>query len=225
VAPGAPRSRVRRRSWDAHPLAASSPLSRLDAVLRRAARDLGDLGRQWALVGALAVSARAEPRFTRDVDLVVAVTSDDDAERVVRDLQRRSYRLDAIVEPEATHRLATARLAPPEETGVVLDALFASSGIEPEIAREADALEILPGLRVPVATTGHLIALKILARDDRTRPQDLVDLVALAAVAGPADIEQATAALLLIAQRGFHRGKNLVADLGEFLRTQHPARP
>lgn len=225
MAPGAPRRRVRRRSWDAHPLAASSPLSRLDAVLRRAARDLGDLGRQWALVGALAVSARAEPRFTRDVDLVVAVTSDDDAERVVRDLQRRSYRLDAIVEQEATHRLATARLAPPEETGVVLDALFASSGIEPEIAREADALEILPGLRVPVATTGHLIALKILARDDRTRPQDRVDLVALAAVAGPADIEQARAALALIAQRGFHRGKNLVADLEEFLRTQHPARP
>lgn len=197
---------------DAHPLAASSPLSRLDSVLRRAAGDLGDLGRQWALVGALAVSARAEPRFTRDVDLVVAVTSDDDAERVIRDLQRRGYRLDAIVEQEATRRLATARLSPPEEAGVVLDARF-------------DALEILPGLRVPVATSGHLIALKILARDDRIRSQDRVDLVALAAAAWPADIEQARAALALIAQRGFHRGKNLVADLEEFLRTQHPARP
>jgi len=225
MAPDASRSRVRRRSWTARPLAAPSPLSRLDAVLRRAAHDLGDLGLRWALVGALAVSARAEPRFTRDVDLVIAVASDDDAERVVRDLQRRGYRLDAIVEQEATHRLATARLAPPEETGVVLDALFASSGIEPEIAREAEALEILPGLRIPVATTGHLIALKILARDDQTRPQDRVDLVALAAAAGPADIEQARAALALIAQRGFQRGKNLVADLAEFLRTQRPALP
>jgi len=225
MAPDASRSRVRRRSWDARPLATPSPLSRLDAVLRRAARDLGDLGLRWALVGALAVSARAEPRFTRDVDLVVAVRSDDDAERVVRDLQARGYRLEAIVEQEATRRLATARLAPPEEAGVVLDALFASSGIEPEIAREADALEILPGLRVPVATTGHLIALKILARDDRTRPQDRADLVALRAVAGPADIEQARAALTLIAQRGFQRGKNLVADLEEFLRTQRPALP
>jgi hypothetical protein len=56
-------------------------------------------------------------------------------------------------------------------------------------------LEILPGLRVPVATSGHLIALKILARDDRIRPQDRVDLVTLAAAAGPADIEQARAAL------------------------------
>lgn len=121
-----------------------------------------DLGAGRALVGALAVSARAEPRFTRDVDLVVVVTSDDDAERVVRDLQGRGYRLEAIVEQEATRRLATARLAPPEEAGVVLDALFA------------------------VATTGHLIALKTLARDDRTRPQDRMDLVALAAAAGPA---------------------------------------
>jgi len=171
------------------------------------------------------VSARAEPRFTRDVDLVVAVTSDDDAEGVVRDLQGRGYRLEAIVEQEATRRLATARLAPPEEALVVLDALFASSGIEPEIAREAEALEILPGLRVPVATTGHLIALKILARDDRTRPQDRVDLVALAAAAAPADIEQARAALALITQRGFQRGRNLMADLEEFLRAQRPARP
>lgn len=225
MAPGAPGSGVRRRSWNPPPLAALPPLSRLDAVLRRAARDLDDLGRPWALVGALAVSARAEPRFTRDVDLVVAVTSDDDAERVVRDLQGRGYRLEAIVEQEATRRLATARLAPPEEALVVLDALFASSGIEPEIAQEADTLEILPGVRVPVATTGHLIALKILARDDRTRPQDRVDLVALAAAAGLEDIEQARAALALIAHRGFHRGKDLMADLEEFLRTQRPARP
>ncbi|OGK81962.1 MAG: hypothetical protein A2050_14960 [Candidatus Rokubacteria bacterium GWA2_73_35] len=78
---------------------------------------------------------------------------------------------------------------------------------------------------MPVATTGHLIALKILARDDRTRPQDRVDLVALAAAAAPADIEQARAALALITQRGFQRGRNLMADLEEFLRAQRPARP
>ncbi|HEY7363147.1 MAG TPA: hypothetical protein VIE37_03490, partial [Methylomirabilota bacterium] len=50
-------------------------MSRLESVLRRAAGDLQALGRGWAVVGALAVSARTEPRFTRDVDLVVAVQS------------------------------------------------------------------------------------------------------------------------------------------------------
>jgi hypothetical protein len=104
----------------------------------------------------------------------------------------------------------------------VLDALFASSGIESEIASESETLEVLPDLQIPVATTGHLIALKILARDDRTRPQDRVDRVALVTAATPADVEQARRALALITGRGFHRGKDLAADLEQFLATQRP---
>lgn len=224
MASSAAGSGVRRLTRETRCVAPSPPLSRLEAALRRAARDLDDLGRRWALVGALAVSARAEPRFTRDIDLVVAVSSDDDAERLVRDLQARGYLVQAIVEQEATRRLATARLTPPDEdeTSVVLDALFASSGIESEIASESETLEVLPDLQIPVATTGHLIALKILARDDRTRPQDRVDLVALVTAATPADVEQARRAIALIAGRGFHRGKDLAADLEQFLATQRP---
>ena len=141
----------------------------------------------------------------------------------MRELQGRGYRVQAIVEQEATRRLASARLMPAEEdeAGVVLDALFASSGIEPEIVSEAESLEVLPEFRIPVATTGHLIALKILARDDRTRPQD-VDLVALVSAATPADIEQARAATALIALRGFHRGRDLRADLEQFLAAHGP---
>jgi hypothetical protein len=200
-------------------VAASAALSRLESVLRQAASDLDDLDRRWALVGALAVSVRAEPRFTRDIDLAIAVTDDGDAERLVHDLQTRRYRVHAIVEQEATGRLATARFVPAgeDEGGVVLDALFASSGIEAEIVAAADHIEILRGLRVPVATTGYLIALKILARDDRTRPQDRVDLVALAATAAREDIAVARAALALIAERGYHRGKNLETELDQFV--------
>ncbi|MGH7314390.1 MAG: nucleotidyl transferase AbiEii/AbiGii toxin family protein [Candidatus Rokuibacteriota bacterium] len=194
-------------------------MNRLQSVLRQAASDLTKLRRRWALVGALAVSARAEPRFTRDIDLVIAVDSDADAERLVRDLQERRYRVQAIVEQVATHRLATARFVPAgeDEAGVVVDALFASSGIEAEVVAAADQLDVLPGLRAPVATTGHLIALKVLARDDRTRPQDRVDLVALVAAAAPTDLAQARQAIALIEQRGFHRGKSLAAELEHFL--------
>ncbi len=204
-------------------MVASGHLSRLESTLRRAARDLDDLRGRWALVGALAVSARAEPRFTRDIDLVAAVATDSEAERLVRGLQGRGYRVQAIVEQEAIGRLATARLVPAleDETGVVLDVLFASSGIEAEIASEADLLEVLPGLRIPVATTGHLIALKILARDDRIRPQDRVDLAALLGVAAPPDIEQARAAIALIQRRGFHRDKDLAAEFERLLREDH----
>jgi len=83
----------------------------------RAAADLDALGRRWALVGGFAVSARTEPRFTRDADLAVLVTDDRDAEALVLALQDRGYRVLSAVEQEATGRLATVRLAPQWETG------------------------------------------------------------------------------------------------------------
>jgi predicted nucleotidyltransferase len=201
-------------------VAPSPPLSRLERVLRRASQDLDGLGRRWALVGALAVSARSEPRFTRDIDVAIAVTSDDDAESLVRELQQRGYRVHAIVEQEATGRLATARLLLDDEDqpGIVLDALFASSGIETEVVEAAEMIEVLADFRLPVASLGHLIALKVLAMDDRTRPHDRVDLVALLSEAGPAEIDAARAALALIEQRGFHRHKDLTNELEQFLR-------
>ena len=71
------------------------------------------------------------------------------------------------------------------DTGIVVDLLFASSGIEPEIVAAAQPLEVVAELRVSVARTGHLIAMKLLARDDRHRPADADDLRALATVADP----------------------------------------
>lgn len=187
----------------------------LEAILRAAALDLADLRLPWALVGGLAVSARTEPRFTRDVDLVIAVRGDQDAEQAVHALQRRGYRINALVEQEAAGRLATARLVPrgEDEAGIVLDVLFASSGIEPEIAGSAELLEILAGLLIPVASVGHLLALKLLSRDDRTRPQDQVDLVQLLRVAESGDIETARHAVALIHSRGFQRDRDLSRDL------------
>jgi hypothetical protein len=132
------------------------------AALREVTDHLTRAGVRFALIGGLAVSARTEPRFTRDADLAVAVRSDVEAEAVIRDLQRHHYEVDTVVEQAAVGRLATVRLR--RHTGVhapVLDLLFASSGIEPEIVQAAENLEILPDLRIPVAEIGHLIALKV----------------------------------------------------------------
>jgi predicted nucleotidyltransferase len=113
--------------------------------------------------------------------------------------------------------MATVRLRPPNESegGVLVDLLFASSGIEPEIIQAAETLDILPGFRVPVARIGHLMALKILARDDRQRPQDFDDLRALLLEAEPRDLEDAQAALQLIEERGYQRGKQLLEELAK----------
>lgn len=126
--------------------------------------------RPWAVVGGLAVSARAEPRTTRDVDLAVAV-----------------------------------------------DLLFASSGIEPEVVNGAEEIELVPGLSVPVARTGYLVALKALARNDRDRPQDLDDIRALLREATSEDVDEARDAVRLIEERGFARGRELSAELEDLL--------
>ena len=96
---------------------------------------------------------------------------------------------------------------------VVVDLLFASSGIEPEVVQAAEITEVVPGLRLPIAITGHLIALKLLARDDQERPQDLADLRELHAVATSADYQAAREAVKLISARGFNRGRDLTAAL------------
>ena len=204
-------------------------MSRAEAALRRIVSDLRGLDRRFALVGGLAVSARTEPRLTRDADVAVLVADDRDAEALVRDLQARGWRIVAAIEQNVAGRLATVRLALAEDVGgAVVDLLFASSGIEPEVVAAADWIEVLPGLTVPVARLGHLIALKVLARDDRTRPQDRVDLAALFARADAADLGQARESLALVTRRGFQRGRDLQAGLdaavGE-LRGSSPDRP
>ncbi len=178
-------------------------------ALDSAVSDLRDLGASFALVRGLAVSIRTEPRFTRDADIAVSVVSDVEAERLVHALIQRRYQTSMIVEQEATGRLATIRLTPPKGV-VVCDLLFASSGIEPEIVEHATMEDAGLQTPLPVATVGHLIAMKILSRDD-ARPQDQIDLVALRRVATEEDLKTARHALGLVEQRGYHRLRNLIS--------------
>jgi hypothetical protein len=133
----------------------------LEAALRCIATDLDLHHRQWALIGGFAVSARAEPRFTRDIDVAVMVDDDADSEGLVRSL---------MASP------ASACPSPQQVT---------------------------------------LIALKLLARDDQTRPQDLIDLRALMGVATASDRAQAQESVRIISERGYDRGRDLKAALEE----------
>jgi predicted nucleotidyltransferase len=190
----------------------------LEATLRRIQTDLSASHVSFALIGALAVSARTEPRFTRDADLAVAVANDAEAEALIRRLRSRDYEIGAIVEQDAVGRLATVRLTgSPEPQAPVVDLLFASSGIESEVVAEAEPIELLPNLTIGVARTGHLIALKVLSRDDVRRPQDVVDLRALLRVASSAELARARESLALIKSRGYHRRRDLLRELQQLL--------
>lgn len=170
--------------------------------------------RPFALVGGLAVSARTEPRFTRDIDFVVAVENDTEAEEVVFQLQRIGFLVDATIEQTASGRLSTARLRRDAKAPIV-DLLFASCGIEAEVAAAADTITVR-GQQVPVATIGHLIAMKLIARDDKRRPRDRDDLVQLSLVADEREWERAETAIRLIHERGFSRNRDLPKALAEW---------
>jgi len=190
-------------------------MNRLEAALRLASRDIQQAGLRWAVVGGIAVSVRTEPRFTRDLDLAVAVDADAQAKALVAHLLDLGYRTLASLEQTETSRLATVRLIAPgeTETGVVVDLLFASSGIEPEVVAAAEGIRVFSRLVVPVASLEHLLALKVLARDDTRRPQDRVDIAALLHNASAEQIEEARKALRLITERRFNRDRDLDAEL------------
>jgi len=184
--------------------------------LRRLVADLARLRVRYALVGGFAVSTRAAPRFTRDVDVCVSVEHDADAERLVHDLTGIGYQVAAVVEHEQSQRLAAARLISPVPGSVLVDLLFASSGVEPEIVEAAELLEILPQLRLPVARSAHLVVLKLLARDDGARPQDAMDLRALRPVLTDDDAAEALELARLVTTRGYDRGRDLMALTREY---------
>ena len=188
-------------------------------AVQLAARHLASAEVRFALVGGLAVSVRAEPRFTKDADVAIAVASDSEAEAAVRGLLLLGYRLLADLEQEATGRLATVRLFTPDEDreGPIVDLLFASLGIEPEVVQAATLEEIAAGgMRLPIARTGHLIAMKVLSERE-TRFQDSADLIALIKAAPPAELELARAAIDLMIARGASRGKDLQGTLDRYI--------
>lgn len=186
--------------------------SPVELALRRAVADLDGLKVRWALIGGLATSVRSVPRFTKDLDFVVAVANDSEAEDVVHRLRGRGYQPVEVLEQAYVERLSGVRLEC-NDSDVIVDLLFASSGIENEVVASATRLEVLPQLLAPVATTGHLIALKTLAG----RNQDLTDLGSLIPTASAEDLETARGAVRLIQARGFNREQDVAADLDKLI--------
>lgn len=191
---------------------------RLERTLAQLAKDLREFELPWALVGGLAVSIRAEPRTTRDLDVAIAAGSDREAEQIVSRFTARGYAIATILEQEAVDRLATVRLLTPcDEPGeIVADLLFFSSGVEAEIVAGAEILEALPGLRIPVARLADLLALKVLAG----RPKDLADIESLLEYAVADDLIRARETLGLIHTRGCSRKKDLMAQFEELVESR-----
>jgi hypothetical protein len=190
-------------------------LTAVEHALAAASKELAAAGKRFALVGGLAVSVRAEVRFTRGVDFAVVVADDGEAEALAYDLRKRGYSVAASVEHEARARLATLRLVSPQR--VKIDLLFASSGIESEVVARA-TLIALPGVaEIPVVRAEELLAMKVLSMTDE-RLQDRIDAKNLLLFNPDLDMARVRELLRLIHERGYDRNQDLEAKLRSLLR-------
>ena len=141
----------------------------------------------------------------------------------VRDLGSAGYAVLAVVEQTERKRLATVRLRSP--SGVVVDLLAASSGIEQEVTGRAQPVAIEGAGTVPVARAEELLALKVLSMSE-ARPQDRIDASSLLAANDLLDLGDVRDLLARITERGFHRQQDLAAKLDALLANQKgsPAR-
>jgi hypothetical protein len=189
-------------------------------LVTRVTSDLTALRVPHALVGGLALAVRAEPRFTSDVDMAIAVQDDSQAERVVFELRQRGYEVLAVLDHKHAKRLSTVRLRPPDSTDskFIVDLLFASCGIEPEIVAAAEPVRVFPQCVVSVARREHLLVMKLLAHDEKRRPQDRVDAIELLRRCSASELEAARLAARRVQELGFARDKDLLRELEELRR-------
>lgn len=194
-------------------------MSTLLSHIRITAESLHAVGAEWALIGALAVSVYTEPRTTKDIDIAVAVPTRNDEQTLIDALLARGFRSPSVLmHIEPTQRLGM-RLQTPASVGAIstsVDILSSSSGIEREVVAAANVLELLPALHLPVASVGHLIAMKLVSANDADRLKDKDDLRKLLKVAGDDELADARGAIELIEARGYSRGLDLSNRLAQF---------
>ncbi len=192
-------------------------MSFLFSELRRVTNDLHQTGVAWCLVGGLGTSVYAEPRTTKDIDVVVSVPNEQQADNLKDLLLTKGYtNPQLLMHTTPTRRMGWRVFIPPSrEASIPLDILVTACGIEKNIVASATTIEILPGLSLPVATLGHLIAMKVLSQNSFDRLQDRVDLLALLRNATEQDRIVVERSLKEIVDRGFASGRNLVEELHE----------
>ena len=97
-------------------------------------------------------------------------------------------------------------------SGVKVDLLFASSGIEAEIVDHATLIDFEGAGSVPVANAEELLAMKVLSMTD-TRLQDRIDAQHLLQFTPKLDLTRVREHLARITDRGYAREQDLDAKL------------
>jgi predicted nucleotidyltransferase len=156
-----------------------------------------------------------EPRTTKDIDVAISVSGEEQVNSLKDFLLARGYTSpQLLMHVRPTIRMGWRVFIPSfHETCVPLDILVLACGIEREIVAHASTIEILPGLSLPVASLAHLIAMKVLSQNSSDRLQDRVDLFALLKSATTSDRIIIESALAKMSKLEIANGRDLVAEL------------
>lgn len=144
----------------------------IPGLLLAARAAVEEAGLAFAVIGGCARNAYAEPRATKDVDLVVEV----DPERYPRleeALLRRGFRrATAVGDPEEpVPDLCLYR----DDAGQRVDVLFAHTSLERSALERSEPREPYAGVEIAVVSPEDLMVYKIIA----DRPQDRADVAAV----------------------------------------------
>ncbi|MBI3903713.1 MAG: nucleotidyl transferase AbiEii/AbiGii toxin family protein [Nitrosomonadales bacterium] len=143
---------------------------------------LADAEVEFVLVGGLAVALQGYQRVTMDVDVVLAM-DENNLRRFLSVAQMYNLRptipvkLESLAQPELIeqwHRekgMLAFSLRGPEAMATVMDILVKPVVTYSDLRREATLIEV-GTIRIPVASIGHLIAMKT----GTGRSKDLIDI-------------------------------------------------
>lgn len=179
---------------------------------------------RYCIVGGFAVSYRAEPRLTRDIDIALSLATDAEVENLIRNITYTGLIAETVLENTALGLISTVRLVNPNQARkIYTDLLFRSCGIEQEIIDSATAEELFPGERsFPVATIPSLIAMTCLSYSSSHRSKDLDDLRGLVQRSTIEQRDEASHLVELIQIRGLSRNEDLTAKLNELYKQLLP---
>ncbi len=133
--------------------------------------------REWntpiALIGGVAVIARASTRPTEDIDLI-AKAAPADVDALLALAAKHGYAFDADARELASMGLVRLYSASAKKTGYGLDILFADNPYYEQILSRATPVD-LAGVTLKVATAEDLVLLKL----EANRPGDIEDILAI----------------------------------------------
>lgn len=195
-------------------------MSSLSSAVKALVKDLTGLNIRYAFVGALALGARGRTRQTIDADIAISLSTDYNAQTLVDQLVFKGYGINNIYQDKGKIVLARLFSANQESQLVELDFLFERCGIENEVVATAEVMEIWPTLFAPIASMPSLLAMKARCQELPERIQDKADLVnQLIPFATEKDISEARELIILMEQRGFNEGRDLLKNFDVLVQT------